>query len=184
MAQSDDYYTSTFTLEDKFGGNGLICIIISKQESESVLFIVTWLMSCRVLKRGMEDFVLNTIVNFAKKNEFSVLNGEYIPTPKTATVKEHYQNLGFHENNGQWELKVKEYEKRRSYINIKKTRMDRVEILNQINEVFKETLNVDKLDIIEDTTANDVEEWDSLNHMPAVLFPSTKCIYFKLKIVS
>jgi len=82
LALSNDYYNFTFTLEDKFGDNGLICVVILHKENREVLFIDTWFMSCRVLKRGMENFVLNTITSFAKKNGFTTLKGEYLPTAK------------------------------------------------------------------------------------------------------
>ena len=52
-------------------------------------------MSCRVLKRGMENFTLNTIVRYAKENGFKQIIGEYISTPKNKMVENHYQELGF-----------------------------------------------------------------------------------------
>jgi predicted enzyme involved in methoxymalonyl-ACP biosynthesis len=52
-------------------------------------------MSCRVLKRGMEHFTLNTLVEYAGENGFKRIVGEYIATPKNKMVEEHYQNLGF-----------------------------------------------------------------------------------------
>lgn len=111
-----DYAPFTFTLQDKFGDNGLICIIILKKESADTLFIETWLMSCRVLKRGMEDFTLNTIVNYAKDNGFAYLKGEYIPTPKNEMVKDHYKKLGFTENGGYWQLDTAAYENKKCFI--------------------------------------------------------------------
>lgn len=82
-------------MEDKFGDNGLICVVILKEENSSTLFIETWFMSCRVLKRGMENFVLNTLVNFANEKGFVNIKGEYVPTSKNEIVKDHYFNLGF-----------------------------------------------------------------------------------------
>jgi FkbH-like protein len=114
-----DYFTFAFTLEDKFGDNGLICVVILKTESKDVIFIDTWFMSCRVLKRGMENFVLNTISNFAKEKGFNYLKGEYIPTPKNEMVKEHYLNLGFEQDNAEWKLDVKNYVNRKSFITTK-----------------------------------------------------------------
>ncbi|MNS23263.1 hypothetical protein D3C72_550720 [compost metagenome] len=116
----EESFTFSFTLEDKFGDNGLICAIILQQENSDVLFIDTWFMSCRVLKRGMENFVLNTVVDFAKENGFTTLRGEYLPTAKNEMVKDHYFNLGFEEQpNGHWDLNLNNYEKRKSFINIK-----------------------------------------------------------------
>lgn len=119
LITSKDYFTFAFTLEDKFGDNGLICVIILKHKNESTLFIDTWFMSCRVLKRGMENFVLNTISNFAKEKGYTYLEGEYIPTAKNEMVKDHYLNLGFEQDDTAWKLDVKNYTNRKSFITTK-----------------------------------------------------------------
>ena len=119
LATSEDSYTFTFSLEDKFGDNGLICVIILRKENDTVLFIDTWFMSCRVLKRGMEHFVLNTIVDFAKENGFSILKGEYIPTTKNEMVKDHYKNLGFEESGKFWTLNATDYINKKCFISKK-----------------------------------------------------------------
>jgi len=106
MANSPDYFTLSFTLEDKFGNHGLIAIIILKKESEETLFIDTWIMSCRVLKRGMENFTTSAIVALARKNGFKKLHGEYLPTPKNGMVKNHYHDLGFKNTTGKWSLEI------------------------------------------------------------------------------
>ncbi|RIH65697.1 HAD-IIIC family phosphatase [Mariniphaga sediminis] len=120
ISASGEHHSFTFTLEDKFGDNGLICVVILKQESSDVLFVDTWLMSCRVLKRGMENFVLNILVDFALEMGFSTLKGEYLPTAKNAMVKDHYADLGFEEEDDSWILNVYEYKRRRNYIKPKK----------------------------------------------------------------
>ena len=120
IANSNDYVTLSYTLEDKFGDNGLICVIILNKEDKNTLFIDTWFMSCRVLKRGMENFVLNTIVNFAIENGFTTIKGEYIPTMKNDMVKDHYINLGFEKNETYFSLEVQNYQDRKNYIKIKK----------------------------------------------------------------
>jgi FkbH-like protein len=119
MSKSKDYFTFSFTLEDKFGDNGLICAVILNKEDKKTLFIDTWFMSCRVLKRGMEFFVLNTIANFAKENGFKVLRGEYIPTAKNAMVKDNYLELGFRKANSHFILEVDDYQDKKSHIKIK-----------------------------------------------------------------
>lgn len=119
MASDKNFLTFTFTLEDKFGHNGLICVIIIKKETGKVGFIDTWFMSCRVLKRGMENFVLNTIVDSARQNGIQVLKGEYLPTPKNEMVKDHYQGLGFISEKNQWLLNLENYKKKTTFIEIK-----------------------------------------------------------------
>ncbi|MES2851203.1 MAG: HAD-IIIC family phosphatase [Bacteroidota bacterium] len=119
IATDNSYAPFTFTLEDKFGDNGLICIIILKKENDDTLFIETWLMSCRVLKRGMEDFTLNSIVNYAKEKGFTYLKGEYLPTAKNEMVADHYKKLGFAEDVDCWKLDVIKYENKKCFINKK-----------------------------------------------------------------
>ena len=116
IINSNDYFTFSFNLKDKFGDHGLICVIILKQQSESTLFIDTWFMSCRVLKRGMERFVLNHLVNYAKKNNFKFIEGEYIKTPKNILVKDHYSDLGFEKKDNNWILNLSNYSKLETYI--------------------------------------------------------------------
>ena len=108
----------TFTLSDKFGENGMICVIILRPEDRDNLFIDTWFMSCRVLKRGMENFVLNTIVNCAKENGYSFLKGEYIQTEKNVLVKDHYFQLGFEQATNHWILNVNNYQEKKCFIKL------------------------------------------------------------------
>jgi FkbH-like protein len=116
MATNPTCFPFTFTLQDKFGDNGLIAIVIMQKETDDTLFINTWLMSCRVLKRGMEDFTLNTIAAFAIANGYQYLKGEYIATPKNEMVKDHYQKLGFEPNGGYWILDTATWTAQPTYI--------------------------------------------------------------------
>jgi FkbH-like protein len=125
MAEDERYQNFCFSLKDKFGDNGLICVIILEKQNSETLFINTWFMSCRVLKRGMENFTLNTIVKYACENNFKKVIGEYIPTPKNSLVSEHYQNLGFtpvnHKGQHLFELNVDSFEEKECFINILNT---------------------------------------------------------------
>ncbi len=121
MAENPDVIDLSFTLEDKFGDNGLIAVVIMKNLDHETLFVDTWFMSCRVLKRGMENFTLNTMVEFAKKRGFKRIVGEYLPTPKNKMVELHYPNLGFTKSDEQsdgvkYVLDVNSYRPRECYI--------------------------------------------------------------------
>ena len=96
-----EYVTSSFTLQDTFGDHGLVSMIVLKKEKQH-LFIDTWIMSCRVLKRGLEQFAMNSIIDHAKKTGFTLIKGEYIPTKKNGLVKDHYLNLGFQYKDDYW----------------------------------------------------------------------------------
>jgi FkbH-like protein len=121
IANSNEFITIYFTLEDKYGDYGLISLIILKKQADA-LFVDTWIMSCRVLKRGMEKFVLNRIVDLARKNGFSKIVGEYLPTVKNSMVKDHYRDLGFTKIEGDtslWSLNVNSFTDYTTFINIK-----------------------------------------------------------------
>jgi len=116
ISESNDYQTFAFTLQDKYGDNGIICAIILKKENDDTFFIDTWFMSCRVLKRGMEGFVLNTIIKKAKEAGIKFLKGEYIPTAKNGLVKNHFKNLGFFQTGNFWTLRVEKYEEKECFL--------------------------------------------------------------------
>ena len=85
-------------LKDMFGDNGLISVVIAKPtrlDQEQGLYIDTWLMSCRVLGRQVEQAVLNVLVERSRQQGVQFLLGEYIQTQKNEMVKQHYGNLGF-----------------------------------------------------------------------------------------
>ena len=68
-----------------------------EKKTEDTFFIDTWFMSCRVLRRGMEEFIINTMVETAVRNGCKTLIGEYLPTAKNAMVKDIYPQHGFAE---------------------------------------------------------------------------------------
>ena len=109
LAADSGYVTLSLTLEDKFGDHGLIAVVIMKQRDEHTLFVDTWIMSCRVLKRGMERFTLNAMVAEAKKRGVATIIGEYLPTKKNGIVKDHYCGLGFIEAGSTWVLDVESH---------------------------------------------------------------------------
>jgi len=87
--------TLYFTLRDKLSDHGLIGVVIMKKHDTKTLFIDTWLMSCRVLKRGMEEFIVNKIMETAQMAGFKKVMGEYIPSPKNMMVADIYEKFGF-----------------------------------------------------------------------------------------
>lgn len=95
IREDNKYNTIYFTLKDKFGEYGLISAVILEKIDEETVFIDTWFMSCRVLKRGMEEFIINKIIETAKANGYKKVIGEYIPTAKNSMVKSIYPDHGF-----------------------------------------------------------------------------------------
>jgi FkbH-like protein len=81
-------------LKDRFGDHGLISIVIGEKAGEAMK-IDTWLMSCRVLKRGVEELVLNELARLALSRGCVRLEGTYLPTPKNEMVRDFYGRMGF-----------------------------------------------------------------------------------------
>ncbi|MEP6716834.1 MAG: HAD-IIIC family phosphatase [Terriglobia bacterium] len=94
IALNPEYLHLYGRLKDKFGDNGLISIVIGKTEG-SDLHVVLWLMSCRVLKRGMEDAMMDALESHCRDREVKKIVGVYLPTAKNSMVAELYGQLGF-----------------------------------------------------------------------------------------
>lgn len=99
---------------DKYGDNGLISVIILIGEETDVR-IDTFLMSCRVMGRKLEDVIINELA--AHCSDKRKIIGEFIPTAKNTPVKALYDRLGFRlisDNNGHkiYELIVNDYKKK------------------------------------------------------------------------
>jgi FkbH-like protein len=83
-------------LLDRFGDNGVIALVIGRPLScSAAIEIDTWLMSCRVLGRQVEQATLNLIVAEARRLSAEILIGRYLPTAKNAMVADHFAKLGF-----------------------------------------------------------------------------------------
>jgi FkbH-like protein len=96
LAENEQCYTSTIRLQDKFGDAGLISVVTGTIH-DGVLSIGNWLMSCRVLKRGVEVVEMECILEFCRKRGLEAIEGMYLPTAKNALVSQHYAELGFSE---------------------------------------------------------------------------------------
>jgi FkbH-like protein len=120
LCNDKNIFTFTVSLKDKFGDYGLISLLILKRMRDDCLFIDTWIMSCRVLKRNVEELALNQLILLAQKEGCKTLTGEFIPTAKNGLVKDHFENLGFKAaGNNLWEMGVDLYEPKSNFIQIK-----------------------------------------------------------------
>lgn len=85
-------------LADKFGDNGLISAVLARPDAavaDDELLIDSWLMSCRVLGRQVEEAVLDVLADAATAAGYRALIGEYRATERNGMVAEHYPRLGF-----------------------------------------------------------------------------------------
>jgi FkbH-like protein len=117
-------------LSDKFGDNGLISIVLGRRVGDA-LHMDLWLMSCRVLKRDMENAMLDAVVERAKSRGIRTVVGYFIPTAKNAMVRNFYSGLGFTaaapnpaldfplpEGSTVWELDLASYARQNTHIKV------------------------------------------------------------------
>ena len=116
--KSAQFHSLAFDLKDRFGEYGLIAAVFLREESKG-LFIENWVMSCRVLKRGMEQFIINEMVRIARNGCMERIVGEYIPTTKNGIVKELYPSLNFMPENERWVLPTANFTPHKTFIDAK-----------------------------------------------------------------
>lgn len=122
MQDASDYICLCGRLIDKFADNGIVTVVIG-QIKQDELHIKLWIMSCRVLKRGMEDAMMNSLFEKAEKCGIKKVIGYYYPTTKNGMVKNFYDNYGFEmierDNSRVGGILVSQYKKRLLHMNVK-----------------------------------------------------------------
>ena len=95
MMTDPNVVTMQVRLQDRFGDNGLIAVVIGRVRDGKEVLIDTWLMSCRVLGRKVEESIVKKLAEIAVEHGLKSLIGHYMPTDKNGMVKDLYGRLGF-----------------------------------------------------------------------------------------
>ena len=84
------FRTYSLSVKDKFGDNGLtgVCIICGNN-------ICVFLLSCRILGRGIEYVFMDFVIDDLKKNGYQAIIGKYIESEKNVQTQIFYSNCGF-----------------------------------------------------------------------------------------
>jgi FkbH-like protein len=97
-------------VKDKFGDNGITGLAILELKRENGEAIVdSFLLSCRILGRGIEDAFLFLMLKKLKLEGFKTVYASYISTPKNEQVENFYDKAGFSVISENW---LPSYEKR------------------------------------------------------------------------
>ena len=94
---SPDWRGLLFGLRDTQGDYGWISLVLLQFPSESpeTAFMDSWVMSCRVFQRGMEDWILQQLASELRPLGITSLLAEYRPTPKNNKLTSILPRLGF-----------------------------------------------------------------------------------------
>lgn len=124
IAVDDSYIKLYGKLEDKFGDNGVVSVVIGHQVDD-VVDVELWIMSCRVLKRGMEYAMMDRLAEECRRRNVSTIIGHYYPTAKNGMVKEFYGLQGFSKEdedeigNTIWSMHINEYRMQNYVIDVR-----------------------------------------------------------------
>lgn len=95
MMADPSYYLFIASVKDRFGDNGIVALIIVKKSGKEEACIETFLMSCRVMERYVEDLIIDKVENIMESEGVLNLYANYIPTPKNKPVEKLFDRLGY-----------------------------------------------------------------------------------------
>ena len=98
MEEGDAAFTLKTRLTDQYSDFGLIGVLIARERASAPVptwEVDTWLMSCRVLGRRVEESMLAELVEAARMATAIRLVGLYTPSSKNSLVADLYEKLGF-----------------------------------------------------------------------------------------
>jgi len=93
-------------VEDKFGENGITNVFIIKTKSNEWI-IDTFLLSCRIMGRGIEEGIVGKILEIAKQKGIEKITATFIPTEKNKPAENFLKNYGFKKENENWVFLLK-----------------------------------------------------------------------------
>jgi len=105
-------------VEDKFGDNGITGVFIVDKENKKEWIVDTFLLSCRVIGRGIEEGIMNHIVSLAKKENVSKITVSFVPTKKNLPAELFLPTFGFEKKNNQFVFNVENYIEEPSHLDI------------------------------------------------------------------
>jgi len=104
FTNDDNMIVGCAQVKDKFGDHGITGVFIIKKLNSDEWFIDTFLLSCRIIGREIEQGILYYIINEAKKNGIKIIKSQYIPTEKNTPIENFLPSSGFKKNNDFWEF--------------------------------------------------------------------------------
>ena len=116
FSQDKDKIVECAQIQDKFGDNGITCVYIINKDNKQQWTIDTFLLSCRVIGRGVEDGILYQIIEKARKEGVSKVRGEYIKTKKNKPAENFFPAFGFKKEGNFWVIDTKNHLKKPEHL--------------------------------------------------------------------
>lgn len=96
MCQSSDWKLWIGELEDRFGKYGKIILCLVKLDGTTA-YVDTFLMSCRVMGRGVEAAFLDTIEQRLAASSIKQIKAKFLATPKNSMTRDFWSQYGYQE---------------------------------------------------------------------------------------
>jgi FkbH-like protein len=102
-------------VNDKYGDYGLTAVVILKTINKSVVYLDTFLMSCRIIGRNIEYKIFIEVCMHLSKKGHEILRSTYIPTAKNSQTANFYKKAGMNEVNSKngildYEIDLRDFE--------------------------------------------------------------------------
>ena len=118
------------SLKDIYGDHGITGLFIAKNINKNSIFVDTILLSCRVLGRNLETWILREMVHILKKKKIEEVYTQYIETNKNSICKLYYENHNFKQINSKKIIK--------QYLNKSKGKV----LYSKVNDIKTKPANV------------------------------------------
>ena len=105
LANSSDRIVECAKVSDKFGDNGITGVYIVEKSDEEWI-IDSFLLSCRIIGRGVEDVMISQLIERARKENVKIIKGKFIPTQKNKPAENFYKEFGFTQEGNYWVFDV------------------------------------------------------------------------------
>ena len=117
IANKKDKIVECARVSDKFGDNGITGVyIVEKMDKEWI--IESFLLSCRIIGRGVEDVLINQLIERAKNENIEKIKGKFIPTQKNKPAENFYQKFGFKKEGDFWVFNTKDTMKKIEHVKV------------------------------------------------------------------
>ena len=101
LSDNENFEVGCAQVLDKFGDNGITGVYIVEKNKDFWL-IDTFLLSCRIMGRGIESAILTEIIKKAKMNGINEIRANFVPTSKNKPSENFLSDFGFQKRDEQW----------------------------------------------------------------------------------
>ncbi len=103
---------------DKFGDNGITGVFIIKKEKSKEWILDSFLLSCRIIGRQIENVIMNYIFEQAKRNGVEIVKAQFIPTEKNSLIQNFLPSCGFQKEGDFWIYRVENPFKSPNFVSV------------------------------------------------------------------